>query len=74
MTPRACRGCGSIVTKPSPYCDGCEFMTPEQVQAKLHWSKSTYFRRVAEGIIRPRRAGGRKLLVSRVEIDNLLSP
>jgi uncharacterized OB-fold protein len=71
--PRACNACGALTRRPGAYCEACEYMTPTEAQAKLHVSSATYFRMVAAGTIRPRRIGARKTLVSRVEIDNLLS-
>jgi excisionase family DNA binding protein len=48
-------------------------MSPDQAAARMHISRSTYFRMVKEGKIHPRKIGAQKTLVSRQEIDNLLS-
>lgn len=69
---RYCRRCGASGAL-GVYCDVCEYMTPKQAARRLHVSESTYFRIVASGALHHRRVGLKKVLVSRVEVDNLLS-
>jgi excisionase family DNA binding protein len=70
MTIKACRNCGKRTQR--SYCPDCEFMTQEQAWTRLQVSRSTYFRMVLAGTIKPRRIGLRKLLVLRAEVDAIL--
>lgn len=71
--PYSCKSCGTVTKRPGGYCENCEFMTPAEVRVRLRVSMSTYFRLVSDGKLRRVKLGPRKFLISRAEIDNLLT-
>lgn len=73
QVPMKCKGCGVGTLRSGGYCQECEYMTQDEAAQRLHVSRATYFRMVAGGHIHQRKIGPRKTLVSRTEIDNILS-
>jgi excisionase family DNA binding protein len=73
QVPIACKGCGVGTLRSSGYCGVCEYMTQDEAAQRLHVSRPTYYRMVSAGKIKPRKLGPRKTVVSRAEVDALLS-
>lgn len=73
MTIHPCKHCGATIQREQPYCEDCEYMSPQDAAKRLHVSRPTYYRLVKAGKLRPSHIGPKKTLVLRAQVDALLA-